>query len=211
MKAGRPRSWLLGAACLILVSTGHATPATWQATRAEAVEAARNSGRLLLLLAGRDTCGNCTYMKNTVCEAPEVRALIDDNFVCWYCPIDTSTEWHSYIDGMGSFTLPLICVIDPGDATAYLDRSTATQSASVFRDRLTSHLPTNAIDTVIVRTPTSRLQWATESELHYRVLKSEDLRSWAFAGFVIPGTGSPVQFEDESAADRCFYRVIGFR
>jgi hypothetical protein len=211
MKPFKPSAGMLAGIGFMIHLTGSADPVVWQAARAEAVEAARNSGKLILLLAGRDTCGNCQYMKNTVCETPSVRQVIDANYVCWYCPVDSSTEWYPYAAGLGSFTLPLMCVIDPGDSTNYLDRSTGTQSVSVFKDRLSSHLPTNAIAVTILRTTSSRLRWATESQLQYRVLGSEDLIHWNFVGGVVFGDGSPTEFEDSSTANRCFYRVMGFR
>ncbi|MEI7902152.1 MAG: thioredoxin family protein, partial [bacterium] len=92
----------------------------WCSSRTGAVQRALDSGRLILLLAGRTTCGNCQYMKGTVCESASVRGVIDADYVCWFCPIDDSTEWYSYAGGLGSFYLPLICVIDPGSPTAYL-------------------------------------------------------------------------------------------
>lgn len=211
MKLLNPRTWMLACICFMMPLEGSAAPLVWQTNRVEAVEAARNSGKLILLLAGRETCGNCQYMKYTVCETTSVRQVIDANYVCWFCPVDNSAEWYPYASGLGSFTLPLMCVIDPGAATQYLDRSTATQSVSVFQSRLSSHLPTNAIAVTLLRTTSSRLRWSTESQLQYRVLKSEDLIQWDFVGAVVPGTGSGVEFEDSSNGNRRFYRVIGFR
>jgi len=202
---------MLAGVCFVLHLAAYADPVVWHATRAEAVEAARNSGKLILLLAGRDTCGNCQYVKNTVCETPSVRQLIDTNYLCWFCPVDNSTEWYPYAGGLGSFTLPLICVIDPGDSTKYLDRSTATQSASAFTDRLSSHLPSNAIAVTLLRTTSSRLGWTTESQLRYRVLRSEDLLHWDFVGAVVLGDGARIDFADSSIAKHGFYRVMGFR
>ncbi len=206
-----PSTWMLAGICFMMPLAGSAAPLVWQANRAEAVEAARNSGKLILLLAGRATCGNCQYMRYTVCETTSVRQRIDANYVCWFCPVDDSTEWYPYASGLGPFTLPLICVIDPGAATQYLDRSTATQSVSVFQSRLSSHLPTNTIAVTLLRTTSSQLRWSTESHLQYRVLKSEDMRQWDFVGAVVSGSGSAVEFEDSSTGNRCFYRVMGFR
>jgi hypothetical protein len=207
----KPTAWKLAGICLMLHLAAYADPVAWQTNRAAAVEAARNSGKLVLLLGGRETCGNCQYMKYTVCETPSVRQVMDTNYVCWFCLVDNSTEWYVYASGLGSFTLPLICVIDPGAATQYLDRSTATQSVSVFKDRLSSHLPTNAIAVTPYHTSSFRLRWATQSQVQYRVLKSEDLVQWNFVGAVLPGSGYQLEFVDSSPATRCFYRVMGFR
>lgn len=150
-------------------------------------------------------------MKNTVCETPSVRQVIDANYVRWYCPVDSSTEWYPYATGLGSFTLPLLCIIDPGDSNKYLDRSTATQSVSVFQNRLSSHLPTNAITATLIHTTSSRLRWATENQLQYRVLRSEDLIHWSFVGVVVLGDGSATEFDDSSTGTRYFYRLMGFK
>lgn len=211
MKSYGPSAGLVALICFMTHLAGQAGPLVWQTNRAGAVEAARNSGKLILLLAGRETCGYCQYMKYTVCETPSVRRVIDANYVCWFCPIDTSTEWNAYASGLGSFTLPLMCVIDPGSATTYLDRTTGTQSVSDFQDRVSSHLPSNAIVLALLRGASSRLRWASESQLRYRVLKSEDLVHWSFVGAVILGNGLPIEAVDSSTASRCYYRVMGFR
>lgn len=204
---------ILAAVCLGMVVQGRAAGLVWRGSRAEAVMAARDSGKLILLLAGNTNCGNCTYMKQTVCEAVSVREVIDVNYVCWFCPVGHSEdeEWRLYASGFGSFTLPLICVIDPGSPSEYLDRSTATQSVTVFKDRLMSHLPTRPISMALVYATTPRLRWVTETSVHYRMLKSADLVNWTFVGGLVSGTGAPIEYGDSSIANRCFYRVMGFR
>lgn len=211
MKHLNPGAWMLAWMCWLMPLARADASLVWETNRLEAVEAARNSGKLILLLAGRDTCGNCSYMKDTVCEAATVRQVIDANYVCWFCPVDTSTEWYSYASGLGSFTLPLMCVIEPGAPTGYLDRTTATQSLSVFEGRLRFHLPAHAIAVEPLRATPPRLRWSTESPLQYRVLKSEDLVHWELVGALVPGTGSPVEYEDPNPRARSFYRVMGFR
>jgi hypothetical protein len=166
---------------------------------------------LILLLAGRDTCGNCQYMKNTVCESATVKPQLEANFVCWFCPVDDSTEWYVYASGLGSFTLPLMCVIEPGNATAYLDRTTGVQTVPAFGARLTARLPTQPLTVSLSRTTASRLQWTTETPGRYRVLRSADLARWDFVGGVVAGNGAVAEFEDSSTASRGFYRVMGFR
>lgn len=117
-----------------------ASPAslTWSESKTDAVATAKSQGKLVLLLAGRDACGNCRYMHNTVCESlsPPIKQLLQDRYVPWYCDVDSSTEWQPYASGLGSFTLPLICCIDPHTTNQYLDRTTSAQSAQGFYDRL---------------------------------------------------------------------------
>ena len=50
--------------------------------------------------------------------------------------MDSSTEWYDYASGLGNFTLPLICIIDPNDSDTYLDRTTDVQDSQVFYSRL---------------------------------------------------------------------------
>ena len=82
------------------------------------------------------------YMKNTACESlsPAILAQINQYFVPWYCNIDFSTESDGYKNGLGSYTLPMICCIDPNDPddTHYLDRTTNVQDLNVFYNRLVS-------------------------------------------------------------------------
>jgi hypothetical protein len=78
-------------------------------------------------------------MREHVCETnnPPVKSLITDRYVPWYCDIDNQrTEWEPYAIGLGSFTLPLICRIDPHNPNVYIDRSTNEQDTATFYSRL---------------------------------------------------------------------------
>ncbi len=121
----------------------------WQTSKADAVALAKSEGKQILLVAGRETCGNCKYMRYTVCESasPAIKQLIEDNFILWFCDVDTNTDWYQYADGLGSFTLPLICLIDPDDPDKYLDRTTDIQSPEDFYARLLNSIPSLAGDT----------------------------------------------------------------
>lgn len=83
-------------------------------------------------------------MKFTVCEqtSPPIKSLIEQDYIPWYSNVDNSTEWYTYASGLGSFTLPLICIIDPNDSNNYLNRTTGVQNANDFYARLLSHNPT---------------------------------------------------------------------
>ncbi|MFP4582781.1 MAG: transglutaminase domain-containing protein [Desulfococcaceae bacterium] len=112
----------------------------WATSKSEAVSLALAQGKSILLMAGRPTCPNCQYMKETVCESndPPIRDAILNGFIPWFCDVDESTEWYPYASGLGSFTLPLICRIDPANPDQYLDRTTSIQQASDFYERLRS-------------------------------------------------------------------------
>jgi hypothetical protein len=74
----------------------------------------------------------------SVCNStsPPIKALIEQSYIPWFCYIDYSTEWWDYADGLGYFTLPLICIIDPNHSDTYLDRTTNVQDIQVFYSRL---------------------------------------------------------------------------
>lgn len=112
----------------------------WQTSKADAIAAAKLEGKKILMVAGRETCGYTRYMRYTVCEttSPQVRCLIEQNFIPWYVDVDSSSEHYPYTDGLTEWTLPLICTIDPDDSENYLDRTTATQSPEEFYARLRS-------------------------------------------------------------------------
>jgi len=114
----------------------------WQTSKAAAVSLAKTQGKKILLFAGRETCGNCQYMKYTACESasPPIKNLIEQYFVPWFSDIDTSTERYPYTSGLGSYSLPLIAVIDPNDSSNYLDRTTGVQDMEIFHDRLSKYI-----------------------------------------------------------------------
>lgn len=111
---------------------------SWVTSRDEAVSAARAQGKTILLIAGRETCSNTTYMRDTVCQQddPPIRETIENHYIPWFCNVDGSSEHYSYTGGLGSFTLPLICRIDPDNPDAYIDRTTGIQDSDVFYNRL---------------------------------------------------------------------------
>lgn len=133
------------AAVAILTNLTAACSATlvWATSEGAAMSQALAQGKNVLLVAGRDTCSNTTYMRFTACEctSPNIRGVIDGSYVPWYCDVDASSEWLPYASGLGAFTLPLICCIDPLQSAGYLDRTTGRQDLLAFHSRLVSHAP----------------------------------------------------------------------
>ena len=128
--------------CILFTMSAQARPLSWTGSRADAVAAAQASGKFILLVAGRNTCPNTQFMRYDMCERTGIESVINERYICWYCNIDFSSEHRVYTSGLGGYTLPLICVIDPADPTHYLDRTTNRQtSESAFRARLLSHVP----------------------------------------------------------------------
>ncbi len=140
---GLTRIVILGFLALNLCATAQAQTLNWIRNKADVMAAAKSEGKLVLLLAGRDTCSNCRTMKNTVSESqnPPIKALLQQNFILWYSIVDSSPDYRQYIAGMpASWSLPLICVIDPNKPNEYLSRSTGIQKADTFYQRLLGHV-----------------------------------------------------------------------
>jgi len=56
----------------------------WCKSQAQALSIAQNEGKFVLLIAGRNTCGNTRYMRE-ICESNiSVHRLIEHNFVPWF-------------------------------------------------------------------------------------------------------------------------------
>ena len=142
MKTGSSRFWMMALIGLMWQTTAPAA-ISWYTTRASAVAAAQASGKRILMIAGRNTCPNTQFMKTNMCERASIRQVIDPYYVCWYTIVDDNpAESDVYASGLGSYTLPLICVINPSDSLHYLDRTTNRQSdEAAFRARLLSHVP----------------------------------------------------------------------
>jgi hypothetical protein len=117
----------------------YGAPLNWCKSKAQALSIAQREGKTILLIAGRDICGNTRRMQN-ICETDiSVHTLIEQRFVPWYCNSDFSKEWYKYAQGLsGSFDLPLICCINPSNTSIFLDRSTGKQNAEDFLHRLQS-------------------------------------------------------------------------
>ncbi|QTA83687.1 dockerin domain-containing protein [Desulfonema limicola] len=79
-------------------------------------------------------------MRGTVCEleTPPIKNMILDNFIPWFCDVygETASEYYPYASGLGGFTMPMICCIDPNDIDNYLDRTTNIQYPDEFYARL---------------------------------------------------------------------------
>jgi hypothetical protein len=160
------KRYSLFAAIVVMVFAGSSAFAdnlVWQTSKTAAISLAKSQGKKILLLAGRETCGNCKYMKYTLCESasPPIKSLIGQYFVPWFSDVDNSTEWYPYSSGLGSFSLPLISVIDPNDSDAYLDRTTGVQDADVFCNRLLKYISNFCFavdDTLGIRVSCARYQ-----------------------------------------------------
>jgi pimeloyl-ACP methyl ester carboxylesterase len=129
----------------------------WQTSKATAISTAKQQNKLILLVAGRDSCGNTNAMKKII--ETEIGWLWN-SFILWYSNVDSSTEWQTYASGItGSFSLPLIAAINPNSSEQYLDRSTGVQSQSEFVSRLKKHIanPTATPPTLTLKEKVEKL------------------------------------------------------
>jgi hypothetical protein len=121
---------------LVMAMPGQAQSLVWSNTLEAARASAISQGKLILLVGGTTGCPFCIYMENTVCEAANVRSVIDEIFVPWNANMDLYTDYVPYASGLGSYTLPLVCMIDPKTTNAWLLRLTGPYAAGTFEGYL---------------------------------------------------------------------------
>ncbi len=112
-------------------------------------------------------------MRDTVSEAasPAIRELIEEYYVPWFSNVDQGFDQWYYISG--SYSLPLICIIDPEDQYNYINRTTSYQAPATYYSRLES----TAEDFFYVPIPTLS-RWA--GMLFAVMLGSLALRAYRF-------------------------------
>ena len=102
----------------------------WFKTKADAMAEAARTGKKVFLICGRETCAK-TMATKADCSEPSTRAKLEEKCVLWYSNCDTQyEETMSYVDGLGEFPLPLVCIIDPATPDAYVKRSTDRMTAA---------------------------------------------------------------------------------
>jgi hypothetical protein len=122
---------------LLLALPGHAQSLVWLSSLAEARASALNQEKLILLLAGSRACSHCVYMLTVVCEAPNVRPIIDEIYVPWFTEVGSATDYQPYATGLGpSWSYPLSCMIDPRTTNLWLLRQTGPYAAQPFESFL---------------------------------------------------------------------------
>ena len=108
----------------------------WHDSKNAAMSAATSAGKKVLLVGGSFTCTNTRNTRTVICERDDVKAALKAGYVLWYCNVDNSSEHVTYLSGIVSYTLPLICIIDPSTPSVYQDRTTGSQTAVAILPRL---------------------------------------------------------------------------
>jgi hypothetical protein len=103
-----------------------ADPMLFQSNKVQAVTAAMAENKLVLLIAGREDCANCTQLEYAILPSinPPLRQFVEEALVYWQCRQDLGyADYMSYVpDLTDGFPIPLICVVDPKDPDNYLMR-----------------------------------------------------------------------------------------
>ena len=116
------------------------SPAKWYTDKDEAFEAAQALGKRVFMVCGRDSCPNTTYVRLTACESDVAKPILSSEYVLWYCDCDKQEpDYCDYTDGLGSYTLPLICIVNPESRNKYVGRRTGFTTADELAEFLTSH------------------------------------------------------------------------
>ncbi len=108
-------------------------------------------------------------LKRCETTSPPLKQLIEKYFIPWfgnrYAAPDHlfyNTDWFRFASGLGTFSFPLICVLDPNDniawdSKAYLDRTAGLQDAQVLYDRLLKFTQDSSTTCDFTISPTSAL------------------------------------------------------
>ena len=205
--------------CLVTSSSiSQAQPLTWIDSQDQALSLATNQGKMILLLAGRPGCAECDYMHDTVCESvtPPVQALIQEGYVPWYCDIDNSNEWRTYGADLTSFTLPMICIINPTNAAVYVDRSFNIQRAETFYPRLlnqagfqmtNAHINSISVSNGVARIEVSNLIFGATNDLERSVDPQLPGRWISATNFVSLSRTNIMEDPVDPGFERVFYRI----
>lgn len=199
-------------------SISQAQPLTWIDSQDQALSLATNQGKMILLLAGRPGCDECDYMHDTVCESvtPPVKALIQEGYVPWYCNMNNSSEWAPYATDLTSFTLPMICIINPTNAAVYVDRSFNIQLAKTFYPRLlnqagfqmtNAHINSISVSNGVARIEVSNLIFGATNDLERSVDPQLPGRWISATNFVSLSRTNIMEDPVDPGFDRVFYRI----
>ena len=102
-------------------------------TKDGAVEAAWRTNKRILLVRGRETCGNTIATLFYSIPSSTVKPLLDAGYVLWYSNCDRQTDASRYSAGGA---LPTVAILDPSDMAASVAGVSGYQSASALKSLL---------------------------------------------------------------------------
>lgn len=125
------------------ICSGETSLLTWESGADAAFSTAADSGRQVLLVAGRSSD---TYTRRILDLAiqsmwPPLKPLVRQRLVVWFAEVDADPDWEAYATGLDAFNLPLICVVDPASPGTWVDRLTGPQSEETLYAHLKAALP----------------------------------------------------------------------
>jgi hypothetical protein len=105
----------------------------YETTQANAIARAKAEGKMILTEFGRPTCSDCLAMRTRFnLLSPALKQWILASCVLWESDIDLSSEYVPYASGLGAFSLPLMCFVDPAKPGAFTARYNGLIGAPTF-------------------------------------------------------------------------------
>lgn len=103
-------------------------------TKEEALDRAWRENKRILLLYGREECGNT--LKTMFSSLPAVKAALDGGFVLWYSNCDRQEEARGYAVGA---EYPTVAILDPADVSTAVAATHGYQSPSALASLMERH------------------------------------------------------------------------
>ena len=175
---------LLGLAGWALLPTTplHAFPPFYQYTsKAEAMQAAKTEGKLILLVSGVSGCNDCTEVEQVAFYDPLVYPVISEALVYWNCqqePPWTCKDYLTYTADIPNFPLPLVAIIDPNNPNRFIARHFGTMEAGAAA---------NLLRTVLLAFATPVISNLTSNQLVPPGFKVQGGSQWASLSMSITG------------------------
>ena len=195
-------------------STHQVTLSVWQhvldyvTTKAAAESAAKSKNKRVLLIYGREECGNTRTTFFSSFTSENVKRLIESGYVVWYSNCDRQSDASGYGSGLSSWYLPLICIINPANMSTYVARETGYHDIGAMQEFLQASGGGTTIWTLKYHSNNGKNNLASQNFVQGKVqrlyymdsqlgwaYKDEDGFNYVFLGWAKSPTGS-VSYEN---------------